>query len=842
MRVSTKTIIIAAALTMLSSFPLYSASIEEFQTEEYYGSGGLDLINAAEAYAKGYTGKGITIGINDQPVNLEHESFSSKTGSKYIGSFELNGIDWKTNSHGSHVGGIAAGSKNAKYMHGVAFDADIISTCFMTDDYDFSKYNSYSEIKCINNSWGAVISVDDYYPSEDIEDGIISEKGIDKFVTQLKNNGEYGLCPPIFEAVSKDKLLIFANANQGQHETDLLEFMNWLNGKSVNNLISVTATLNSYGDKKHLERNSDGSITGDFIDAPFSNLAKYYEDSIISAPGWNIYSSDAEYKNNYLFLSGTSQSTPFVTGGAALVQQAFPYLNSKQIGDVLLSTANSNINIDHPFCVTDSYEERQDDEGNTLYDDGYPVYDFYAKIFYIDGRSKSSEEQVKNDLLTFVRRIKDDGDNGDSDAYIIEGAINQGNISVYYQTPIQKFVGQGILDVGKAVSGPGALNARRLEKDNISDKYLTDGQKTVMYEIDTKGYDSVWSNDIKEILVGKLADNNTEEDLKERYNYYNLNWISNNKADKWAKMLTKAYLDEFNNRVDKSGLEGLHVGLLKSGKGVLKLEGNNTYQGATVVTDGAIAVNGSVAGDAYSENEGIITGKGKINGTLYNNNIAIAGDNGEGNLSMGALESKGTLISALNNGENSKFIVDGKANIDGSTVVVAGLLPGESCTVLKADSITGELANSKENTEGISGFLKEYAKIENNEIKYVYDFRPNFEGVSPRQAKAFDAMKRMYFKLLSEYEGEPESASSRGSYRAVTTQQQMAQILTFINLPAPQAGPALSAVVNNAAAQSMTLIQRNSMTGDILSSHFADRFSNKMLPQVVGAGDEATPP
>ncbi|MBR4328772.1 MAG: hypothetical protein IKP71_02875, partial [Candidatus Riflebacteria bacterium] len=68
-----------------ASFPANSASIEEFQKEEYYGSGGLDLINAAEAYSKGYTGKGVTIGINDLPVNLEHESFSSKTGSKDIG-------------------------------------------------------------------------------------------------------------------------------------------------------------------------------------------------------------------------------------------------------------------------------------------------------------------------------------------------------------------------------------------------------------------------------------------------------------------------------------------------------------------------------------------------------------------------------------------------------------------------------------------------------------------------------------------------------------------------------------------------------------------------------------
>ncbi len=403
---STKVIVIAAAITMLSSFPLYSASIEEFQTKEYYGSGGLELINAAEAYAKGYTGKGITIGITDQPVNLEHESFSSKTGSKYIGSFELNGIDWKTNSHGSHVGGIAAGSKNDKYMHGVAFDADIISTYFMTDDYDFSKYNSYSEIKCINNSWGPAISVDDYFVPEDVEDGIISEKVIDKLVTQLRNDGGYDLFPPIFEAVSKDKLLIFANANQGQHETDLLEFMNWLNGKSVNNLISVTATLNSYGDKKHLERNSDGSITGDYLVAPFTNLAKYYEDSIISAPGWNILSSDSMEKEGYVCLSGTSMATPFVTGGAALVQQAFPYMNSKQIGDVLLSTANSNIKTENSFCVT-CYSFLVG-----YNDDLTPKYDYSIKIFYFDGKIDRSDAQIKNDILSFLSDIQNEGNTG----------------------------------------------------------------------------------------------------------------------------------------------------------------------------------------------------------------------------------------------------------------------------------------------------------------------------------------------------------------------------------------------------------------------------------------------
>ena len=44
-----------------------------------------------------------------------------------------------------------------------------------------------------------------------------------------------------------------------------------------------------------------------------------------------------------------------VTGAGALVQQAFPYLNAKQIGDVLLSTANDNITNHDGYFMTFQY-------------------------------------------------------------------------------------------------------------------------------------------------------------------------------------------------------------------------------------------------------------------------------------------------------------------------------------------------------------------------------------------------------------------------------------------------------------------------------------------------------
>ncbi len=272
MRLSTKTIIIAAALTMLASFPLYSASIEEFQTKEYYGSGGLDLINAAEAYSKGYTGKGVTIGFNDEPVNFEHESFSEKTGSKYVGSFDLKGIDWETYEHGTHSAAIIAGSKNGKTMHGIAFDADIINTIYFSDDSGFSSYQSYPHIRNINNSWGLDCNVDEFFSPEAIEDGLATKEVFVKLIKELNSWGILESLSPLSGAKSKDWLLIFSNGNEGQPPIGFVPFYHWLNNKSINNFITVTTVLNSCGENTHLERNSDGSISGDFIAAPFQIL------------------------------------------------------------------------------------------------------------------------------------------------------------------------------------------------------------------------------------------------------------------------------------------------------------------------------------------------------------------------------------------------------------------------------------------------------------------------------------------------------------------------------------------------------------------------------------------
>ena len=55
-----KTILAALALGLCLGAPGYAHATDasEFETPEYFTSGGLDIINASAAYSKGYTGQG----------------------------------------------------------------------------------------------------------------------------------------------------------------------------------------------------------------------------------------------------------------------------------------------------------------------------------------------------------------------------------------------------------------------------------------------------------------------------------------------------------------------------------------------------------------------------------------------------------------------------------------------------------------------------------------------------------------------------------------------------------------------------------------------------------------
>lgn len=724
--------LIVLSMLLAKPYNVFAADADSFRTDEYYGmdadpisakankNGALDIINAAGAYAKGYTGKGVTVGVTDVGiVNFSHPEFSGKTGSGVVfDGLESSDVPltWEKIGHPTHVAGIAAADKNGFGMHGVAYDADIASSSAIGHYYGGLRFESCSsfydyyltnpDIKIINNSWGSSLYLLD---EKDFNEGIAYfQSDIASF--------------EIEKAVNNDKLLVFSAGNDGKLAAALESNLDILTGdKAFNdNIITVTAVkANSF------KKNNNGGfdVESDAI-AIFSNLAMYNEDTTLSAPGWNINSTYADFDASgkyYKDDSGTSMAAPMVTGVGALVQQAFPYLNAKQIGDVLLSTANNNITNDSGYFINYRWEYGENGQLN----DYYNILLTGKEDDLENNGWKKLYDYLKNNRETAINYFFEGyerdwefyfGENGDvklADEFkekyknILGG---EPYINVYQNVPLDVIFGQGIVDAGKSVNGLGAINVRRLDKSDISSDYTVAGvngkTKQALYKVDTQGYNSVWSNDIGEIRAGYIAENplgneNTNfdgadsdiKDLHDRWVFYTTNSFDDNPTDsKDHNWMTNHYMQQYNQQVTDSELAGLHAGLYKTGEGILALAGDNTYKGASIAAGGTLQIDGRVAGDVYSEGAGTIAGSGKINGDLYNNGAVEAGSWGavtdkDGNALKltvnGKLDGNGVIAVNTDGKQYGIINVEGEADVSGMRLKAGTFAaPGVTGTIL----------------------------------------------------------------------------------------------------------------------------------------------------------------
>ncbi|MBI6550232.1 autotransporter serine protease [Xenorhabdus lircayensis] len=347
-----------------------------WRTNEFNAEWGLGAIHADEAYAKGYTGKGIKLGIFDQPVYAKHPEFVGKDkvinlitsgireytdpyiqvkkGDKFTyngtPSVESNG---KLGAHGVHVAGIAAGSRDGGEMHGVAYNAQILSAdngdpgpedgIILGNDGGVYQagWNALidSGARIINNSWGIGIAKELEGGGKDPNAAHFTLAEAQKQFDEIKpilGTKPGGAYQGAIDAARSGIVTIFAAGNSGNFSNpDAIAGLAWFVPDIAPNWLTVAS----------LQRDPNSTNSVPYSISGFSSRCGYTASLCVSVPGSNIYSSIIKGKGmddlevGYDNYSGTSMAAPHAGGSVAVLMERFPYMTGAQVASVLRTTA-----------------------------------------------------------------------------------------------------------------------------------------------------------------------------------------------------------------------------------------------------------------------------------------------------------------------------------------------------------------------------------------------------------------------------------------------------------------------------------------------------------------------
>ncbi|UII55648.1 S8 family serine peptidase [Cytobacillus spongiae] len=239
--------------------------------------------------AQGLAGKNkVKVAVIDTGVDTNHPELKNKVVANKNAMNPLKkGL---ADSHGTHVAGIIAAEKgNSIGGYGVAPNAEIVSIdVFNRSPFVTDYVIAEGIIEAINQKVHVInMSLGTFYPSPILKDAV--QKAIDAGITVVASAGNDG--------------------------ADILNYP-----ASFDGVISVGAT----NDKNVL---ADFSTYGPSVD--------------VVAPGEAVYSSVYDYEkgSSFVEMSGTSMSSPVVTGAVALLLSKYPNLTPYQVNYVLTKTA-----------------------------------------------------------------------------------------------------------------------------------------------------------------------------------------------------------------------------------------------------------------------------------------------------------------------------------------------------------------------------------------------------------------------------------------------------------------------------------------------------------------------
>ncbi|MEV7238617.1 S8 family serine peptidase [Streptomyces sp. NPDC051020] len=662
-----------------------------WRTPEFNRDAGLVSMGAEFAYAAGYSGTGMNIGVVDSGVFAghvrEHGSLDTNyaVGDRYFSVEAQGGQTGPTpgfynpafnDSHGTHVSGTIGASRDGvgetqpagqdANMHGVAFNSNVYTgntgktdgvlygllpsnaTAAQTPDdaYIGNVYRAVNSaktangepIKIITSSWGSQPKTENYN-TYDTPPGSPAGFGLNTAwrlwstpdgVVDANGSATHWLNGAI-EAARTGTVIQFTAGNSGYVNPSprgaAPYFMPELEGSWY-----TTSGINPTQGRTF---NPDGSVL--VPGQQTFNQCGVAKWSCVTAPANSINSTTVSVVNGvpeprYGSASGTSMAGPHSAAALSLIMQRFPYMTNEQALSTMFTTGRQN---------------------NTI--------------------SDAAGNAVLNPTGGQIVQVPDSRN------------------------------GWGTVSLREAMNGP--------------------GQFLGPFVVDTQGRDDVWSNDISDVAIRARQ----QEDAAEA-----AAWAATKAAKGWTNGLPADASDADKSdyaigvrREQAREARAYEGSLTKRGAGTLFLTGSETWHGTSTVLDGKLSVVGSHAsavdvrggtlGGSGTVGDSINVGRGVLRpGLMADEAAQITGASGAAgnvlNIGGNATIGKQGRVAVTISGDRDytsvraagNLVLDGELDLD----VRGKLTPGTVFTIMSGSSIKGAFHALPENRAlNVGGYL-----------------------------------------------------------------------------------------------------------------------------------------
>ncbi|MFF9551130.1 S8 family serine peptidase [Methylobacterium fujisawaense] len=623
-----------------------------WRTPEYQADWGLGAMRAADAYAAGYTGLGVTVGVVDSGIYTAHPEFADGRVKPLTitGTFGSDGYYFTNGSgvpddrspqpsffdkgepytvpgtydpavndpHGTHVSGSIAASRNGVGMHGVAFDAKLyVANTHTTDegiyganaDYAYFK-NAYGSLaaagaRAINSSWGSPPPTDNYNTLPGLRQAYTKFDGQLGYVDALSDVAkQYGI------------IQVFAAGNTGWDNPNVRSSLpsfrpdiekNWLAigaaGRGANGSTAPEdVILVSYSNRAGAAKYWYVVAPGDEIN---STTPTYTRSAVWNANEWSI---DPNNQTGYTTIGGTSMAAPHATGALAVIMQRYPYMSNTQTRDVLLTTAYHRNAVDgvpdaNPNAPNAVWGWGLIDLDKAMRGPGQFLGPVAANL--PAGVKDTWSNDISEDALIQRKR--------ENDAEAATWATRKATLDSRLQPPVltaglpaSRTALDGVVSALRNGSESGILNAiKAANNDPVANQVLATFVRS-------NGYDNVWPltnpayasarNDMGNLLSGYLS-GLTSADYDSTIAQIVRDWQNESRFEpiriaSFAEIPTQG-------------------SLIKLGDGTLTLSGTNTFSGGVVLAGGTLSVSRDVNLGAATGTLAFDGGTLQITGTAF---------------------------------------------------------------------------------------------------------------------------------------------------------------------------------------------------------------------------------